>query len=223
MNNQTSNSTGEPQIIIKKGLLELTGPFDVDIGVEVENGTWETAVTINSEATFKGDISISNKLILKANIKTITAGIFAYENSKIGDINIDMLKQLIGIVEQIIRLSLNTYIGRGINLAQRLNITIDLGEVDFSIEDRYLTLQSDPNSKSLLKLYDRLEHDFSSNLEQGWFYPLLENAMKDISAKDLFGRHENSGFRNAYKGYKVFENVLNYGNDDYEAEDLSDL
>lgn len=208
----------EPTITTQKKKLILTGKFDVDVFVEKAPNQWERAVTINTNEIFNGNIQITKNLILTINIDKITAAIIGYQNSNIGEINLTLLKRELFLLENLFRLSLNLILGRGFDIGSRLPIKIDLGQLDFRIEDGYLTLQSDPNSDSFQALFDSIDLKSMLNLNQNTAKKAIKTVLESISPKEMFNNQDKTVARTIYKGYKVFDTILNYGNDDYDFD-----
>lgn len=228
-----------PTFKFDRMFLILKGNFQYKIEVETQEDVWETAVIFDMHGNFIGDLTLSGKLRLDIKITTITLGYKNVVESNIGEINEDMIKKLLSIVESFLRVSLNLLFINGLDIGTFLPIDINLGEVDFNHGDGYITIQSTPNfdtdeNKQALKEFVRdyiikpktentkndvsQSHTFSKSLKKA-----ISKAVKETNFKEHFGKHKIGGVKSAYKGYKFFESVFNLPNPDFKQEYLDDL
>lgn len=222
-----------PHVTLLKDHVIVNGTFLLALDVEISEGVWDQALLAAVSASFDGNIMIYGDLRLKASITSVQLSLNRYVEAKV-KVNEQMLHLLVSIIETTLKLSVNTLFLAGISLKNFLPFPIDLGEVAFSMQKGYLTLQATPeftsaaNIKNLDEIIDKYIFGERSllgsnqELKQTLKKSFLE-VVKKTNFKQLFGRHKVVGVKSAYKGYKFFESVFNLPNPDFEHEDFSDL
>lgn len=231
-----------PRIAITSRNIVLTGIFHVGIDVNVGDDNWETAVIFEAETQFDGNLEITGELVLKPTVNHITFGVNEIVETKLNNVNIEMIRRILLPIETLVRFSVNIIFFRGIKLTDFLPISLnfDLGQYDFSLHQGYMQLWASPDLSSETNM-EVIEHLIdtvvfrtkpilrSDNTEvklQSFGSIFKKHMLAEMSRtnfKDLFGRHPVSGIRSTYKGYKFFEGVLNMGNPDYSPDQITDL
>lgn len=229
-----------PRLAILTDNVKVTGKIHMGVEVLLADGTWETALIAEVNGIFDVNLKITGDLILHVSINEVELYVTKVIEQKVDSVNIDMLRKLTGIVEEALKLFINTFLFSGISLKKLLPIPINLGTVAFKMQKGYLTLQATPvfpMTELYSKIADFIQEyiidspskfltlnggDRNSSIGQ-MFRKELVKEMRRTNFKELFGRHKLSGVKSAYKSYKFFESVFNLPNPDFVQEDFSDL
>jgi hypothetical protein len=229
-----------PRLAILTDNVRVTGKIHMGVDVLLDNGAWETALIAEVNGIFDVNLKITGDLILHISINQVLLDVTKVIEQKVDSVNLDMLRKLTGIVEEALKLVINTFLFSGISLKNLLPIPINLGTVAFKMEKGYLTLQATPVFP-MTELQDKVSDfvqeyiidspskfltlnggDRNRSIGQ-MFKKELVREMRKTNFKELFGRHKLSGVKSAYKSYKFFESVFNLPNPDFVQEDFSDL
>jgi hypothetical protein len=141
---------------------------------------------------YNATASIDGNLVVKAYIDNIDVSNIKQVSSKIGEIRINVLTSLLEILQEVFKVSINLIFSRGIPIGDYIDLDIKLGDVEFNLNEGYLSLQAspryDPSSKFVQKLIDHF-HATSSDLlgspqTKSKLKESLKKGLKEIS-KDI--------------------------------------
>jgi hypothetical protein len=182
---------------------------------------------------FQGDMTLDGDLTIKGKIKSMDLKVHEIVNTEIGKINSDVLNMLMGIIETLLELTINTVLGIGINIPSIIKPLepLKLTDINLYLSEDYIAIEAFPDFSSNHEGYANLfstdgltgtSNSFASAIKSSLIHAANTTTKEDT--KEYLQHSNLRGVKTLYKSLKFVETAFNIGNPEYEIDtNLSDL